>query len=165
MKQFQTLVAVALITLLTSCATNKTASNLTNTNPQDGSGDKILGSTSFPGGQPTNGDPFNVTEVSTDGTYGFKESNAVKVGGANENKGPLNERKFLNALAGPNGEQIQYVRVGSCCPFSTKNGLMGQGMLDKYKITWAGQTQPVFLYINMYDYETLKIPVGFTFKK
>ena len=160
MKQNATFLFLAL--LIFSCVSNKIAIS---TSAEDGSGDNILGSTKFSGGQPTSGDPFALTEISDDKTYGYKESNPIKVGGSNESKGPLNERRFLNALTGPNGEAIEYVRVGSCCPFNTKNGFMGQGMLDKYKITWSGQTEGVFIYINMYDKDKLKIPVGLSVKK
>jgi len=104
-----------------------------------------------------------VTIVSTDNTYGYTEGNPIKVGGTES--GPANERKYLNTLAGPNGEEISYVRVGSCCPFNTPNGLMGGGLLDRYEIKWSGQTAPVYLYLNMYDKEELKAPVGFTIKK
>jgi hypothetical protein len=104
----------------------------------------------------------SVTTISTDKTYGFTQENPIKVGGTGS--GPANERKYLDALAGPNGESISYVRVGSCCPFNTPNGLMGGGMLDRYEIKWSGQTAPVYLYLNMYDKDELKAPVGFTIK-
>ena len=76
-------------------------------------------------------------------------------------EGASNERKFLGAIKGPNGEQISYQRLGSCCPFKTNNGIMGSGLLDKYEVKWEGQSNPVILYINMYDYEPLKAPIGF----
>lgn len=105
----------------------------------------------------------SVTTISTDKTYGYTQENPIKVGGTES--GPANERKYLDALAGPNGESISYVRVGSCCPFNTPNGLMGGGMLDRYEIKWSGQAAPVYLYLNMYDKDELKAPVGFTIKK
>jgi len=105
---------------------------------------------------------FLITELSTDKTYGT-EKNPIKVGG-DENSGPSNERRFLNALAGPNGEKISYTRKGSCCHFETPNGFMGGGLLDMYEITWPGQKKPVMLYINMYDPGELKCPVGFTLR-
>ena len=103
---------------------------------------------------------FLLTEISTDPTYGLSSKNPVQTGG-----GPTNERRFLNALAGPNGERISYNRVGSCCPVKSKNGLMGMAMLDNYTVTWEGSKGAVSLYINMYDYAELKAPVGFTIKK
>ena len=112
-----------------------------------------------------NNNTFLLTEISTDNTYGLSEKNPVEVGGADKSEGPINERRFLNALAGPNGEPISYYRAGSCCPVKSKNGFMGMAMLDKYRVTWKGSTDTVSIYINMYDYNTLKAPVGFTIAK
>lgn len=107
---------------------------------------------------------FLITETSTDPSYGFTEKNPIKVGGVDKSEGPLNEKRFLNALAGPNGERIYYNRAGSCCNFKTKNGFMGVGLLDIYKITMDGSKDTSVIYINMYDYGVLKAPVGFTIK-
>jgi hypothetical protein len=87
----------------------------------------------------------------------------VKVGGARENAGPKNERRFLNGLRGPNQEVLQYYRAGSCCPFNTPNGVFANsGMLDIYKVYWTGGTDTLTIYINMYDKGDLEIPVGLT---
>jgi hypothetical protein len=102
---------------------------------------------------------FLLTEISTDPTYGTNK-NPIQTG-----DGPMSERRFLNALAGPNGERISYNRAGSCCPVKSKNGLMGMAMLDNYRVTWEGSKDTVSIYINMYDYSELKVPVGFTIKK
>ncbi len=107
---------------------------------------------------------FMLTEVSTDSTYGYTETNPIKVGGVKSSSGPMNERRFLNGLNGPDGEELSYERTGSCCPFKTKNGIMGGGLLDRYAITWEGQTEPVYIYINMYDAGDLYVPVGLTAK-
>lgn len=110
---------------------------------------------------------FNLTEISTDPTYGLTDKNPVQVGGVDKQEGPLNERRFLNALAGPNGEKVSYFRAGSCCPIKSKNDPFGFGsvMLDNFRVTWEGAKDTVSIYINMYDYGTLKAPVGFTIKK
>lgn len=104
---------------------------------------------------------FKVSVYSQDKTYGFTEKNPVMVGGVSE--GPKNERRYLNALAGPNGEKVQYYRLGSCCPFKTKNSEWG-GMLDKYEVSYEGLDTSFVLYINMYDSDTLKVPVGLKLK-
>lgn len=106
---------------------------------------------------------FLITETTDDRSYGYNKSNPIKVGGANDSSGPLNERRFLNALTGPNGETIIYERGGSCCAFKTPNGPFGNsGMLDRYEITWLGATDTLDIYINMYDKGDIKIPVGLT---
>jgi hypothetical protein len=109
-------------------------------------------------------DAFIITKFSDDPTYGYTSENAIKVGGSMM-EGPKNERKFLNALAGPNGEEISYARDGSCCPVESENGFGGYAMLDIYSITYKGISKPIKLYINMYDPGELLIPVGFTIRK
>ena len=106
---------------------------------------------------------FKIDEYSQDESYGYTQNNPIKVG--NFAEGPKNERRFLNALAGPNGEKISYYRIGSCCEFKTKNRPFGGGLLDKYSVTYEGSTKEIVLYINMYDADVLKVPVGFTLKK
>lgn len=108
---------------------------------------------------------FKIDYFSEDPTYGYAQENPIMVGGAKEGNGPLNERRFLNALTGPNGEEVNYSRDGSCCHFATKNSPFGDaGLLDIYSITYSGLKEPIKLYINMYDSDTLKVPVGFKLK-
>ena len=108
---------------------------------------------------------FLLTDISSDPTYGLSKTNPIEVGGVDKGEGPLNERRFLNALAGPNGERVSYARAGSCCPVKSKNGFMGTAMLDNYRVTWEGSKDTVSIYINMYDAGARKAPVGFTIKK
>ena len=112
-----------------------------------------------------NNQTFILTEVSTDKSYGLTPEKPIEVGGVDKSEGPLNERRYLNALAGPNGEEVSYYRAGSCCPVKSKNGFMGMAMLDNYRVTWKGAKDTVSIYINMYDYNDLKAPMGFTIKK
>lgn len=109
---------------------------------------------------------FKLEEGTDDDTYGYTQTNPVCVGGVKSSEGPLNERRFLNALLGPYGEELEYTRRGSCCPFSTPNGMINNsGMLDIYVVKYKGQEKAVSIFINMYDFGKLKAPKGFTFKK
>jgi len=110
---------------------------------------------------------FLLEGISSDKTYGYDPKNAIKVGaGGGGTNGPANERSYLNALLGPNGQVVTYKRLGSCCPVESKNGLIGgMAMLDKYEVTYEGLDKPINLYINMYDPGKLYAPVGFTFRK
>jgi hypothetical protein len=109
---------------------------------------------------------YLLTEISEDNSYGFEKSNPIKVGGIKESSGPRNERRFLNALLGPKGEEIKYFRAGSCCAFKTPNGTIDNaGMLDRYRVTWTGTKDTLNIYINMYDNGDLRIPYGLTAKK
>ena len=116
-------------------------------------------------------DVFVIKEYSTDETYGYSENNPIMVGGAREKEGVQNEIRFLKALAGPLGFPVIYKRLGSCCNFYSENGNIGgdgigRGVLDIYEVMHDGLNEPVKLYINMYDSDVLKVPVGgFTLKK
>ena len=142
--------------IVTACATQKSS-----TTTAAGRGDARASQI-----QIIDDNTYLLTEMSSEKDYGFKKSNPVKVGGISERSGPLNERRFLNALLGPNGEEIRYLRAGSCCPFKTPNGMLNNtGMLDIYRIFWSGGQDTLDIYINMYDKGDLKIPIGLTAKK
>lgn len=102
-------------------------------------------------------DPWSIQEVSTDKTYGYTSENPINVGGLKAGSMVMKERAYLDILAGPNGEDITYYRLRSCCPFETENGMMGGGLLDVYIIDYGEKDT---LYINMYDPGDLKIPNG-----
>ncbi|MEA9411587.1 2-dehydro-3-deoxyphosphooctonate aldolase [Flavobacterium sp. PL02] len=112
-------------------------------------------------------DYFHLLDQSSDKSYGFTESNPIKVGGSSESMGPKNERRFLSALKGPNGETVRFYREGSCCLFETPNVEKGmKGSLDTYKVYWENMMDDTLrIYINMYDKDSLMIPVGLTSKK
>lgn len=94
---------------------------------------------------------FIVTEYSKDLKYGFNEEYPVNVFYVNSNDENLNASRYLNALAGPNGEKITYTKIESCCPFPTKRTEIGAGYLDIYELKWEGQNKPIRLYINIYE--------------
>jgi hypothetical protein len=109
--------------------------------------------------------------VSDDPTYGYSEEAPIKVGGIAEDRGPENERRYLEALRGPRGQKVLFKRLGCCCPFVTPepiNGLdkilgFGTGLLDVYEVTHAGLRKPVRLYLDMYESDRLLAPQGFTY--
>lgn len=107
---------------------------------------------------------FLITEISSDPSYGLSPKNPVEVG--NKDSGPKNERRFLNALSGPNGEAIFYYRSGSCCSIKSKKAVIGnKAMLDNYRVTWEGSKDTISIYIDMYDSGKLMAPKGFGIKK
>src|SRR5690606_32357080 len=93
------------------------------------------------------------------GKYGYSKSNPIKVGGGSN--GPVNERRYLNSLTGPNGEQVSFHRQGSCCTFETPNSPYGGGALDIYRVYYTGIKDTAVLYLNMYDKDVLRAPEGF----
>jgi len=144
------------LTILIGCAAQKTG-----TTPNSGQGDTRSTEINF-----LDDNTYLLINTTTDKSYGYDKSNPIKVGGSKESSGPRNERRFLNALLGPNGEEIKYFRAGSCCPFKTPNGpIDNSGMLDRYRLTWIGSSDTLDIYLNMYDKGDLMIPVGLTAKK
>ncbi len=123
--------------------------------------DKGVGDTRTKAVELLDNNTYLLTEQSDDKTYGFDKSNPIKVGGVKTNEGPVNERRFLNALFGPGNKKMTYFRAGSCCPFKSPNGFINNvGMLDRYRVTEIGSKDTLDIYINMYDTGDLKIPVG-----
>lgn len=150
-------ILIPLILITISCFSQKK----TSTNE-----DKGVGDTRTKAVELMDNNTYWLTETSNDKTYGYDKSNPIKVGGANDKSGPLNERRFLNALFGPNNKKMTYFRAGSCCPFKTPNGFIGySGMLDIYRLTEIGSKDTLDIYINMYDTGDLKIPVGLKAKE
>ena len=108
---------------------------------------------------------FVLTEYSKDNKYGYDADYPVNVFYLNAKDENLNAERFLNALAGPNGEKITFTKVESCCPFPTKRVEIGAGFLDIYELKWEGQNKPVKLYINIYERGYLLVPIGLSVKK
>jgi hypothetical protein len=143
-----------MLALLCGCATIKPPAQpeIVSNTVVDGKG--------VPWGRSDSSEDFTrLTEVASDPTYGLTEANPVKVGGLSERA----ESAYLNGLRGPRGEPIEYERMGSCCPFKTPNAMVGNiGLLDAFRVTYAGQASPSILYVDFYDDDALKVPVGFT---
>ncbi|AXQ29022.1 hypothetical protein D0B54_10125 [Solimonas sp. K1W22B-7] len=106
-------------------------------------------------------DYLRLEQKATDPGYGYTQQNPVRVGGPLR-EGPRREKAYLNGLRGPAGEVIEYERMGSCCPFESPNDIMGGGMLDAFRVTYAGQAAPATLYINFYDPGPALVPLGFS---
>ena len=151
------LLILTVLLIAVSCSNSKKISSSSST-----SSNAEKGNTRTKKVQMIDNDTYLLTEQSDDKTYGFEQSNPIKVGEFS----PQNERRFLNALLGPNGETVKYFRSGSCCPFKTPNAMIGDGgLLDRYRVFWDGNKDTLNIYINMYDKGDLKIPVGFTAKQ
>lgn len=145
---------IPLLIIAISCSSKKKV----NTNDNE---DKGVGDTRTKTVELIDNYTYLLTEQSDDKTYGYDKSNPIKVGGVKTNEGPLNERRFLNALFGPGNKKMTYFRAGSCCAFKTPNGYFNNtGMLDRYRVTEIGSKDTLDIYINMYDTGDLKIPVG-----
>ena len=142
---------IALLLLISSCVSTKsTIKNVDNNAPIP----KLLNNTTF-----------KITEYSKDKKYGYDSEYPINVFYENTKNETINQQRFLNALAGPNGEKITYTKLESCCPFSTNRSEMGAGFLDVYEIKWEGQKNPVVLYLNIYEKGYLRVPMGLSVQK
>lgn len=120
---------------------------------------QIVSSSTNPVGASSDYEPyFDVKETAPDASYGLSGENPVMVGG----RSPMNQRRYLASLAGPNGEELEFHRRGSCCAYESENGLMGSALVDVYEVLYEGLDEPILIYISFYDEETLFVPKGFT---
>ena len=115
--------------------------------------------------QLTKDNTFVITEYSKDKKYGYDKDYPINIYYRGTKNDTINQKYFLNALAGPKGEKIKYTKMENCCPFPTKNSEMGAGFLDVYELSWEGLKKPVILYLNIYERGQLMVPVGLTLKK
>lgn len=91
--------------------------------------------------------------ISTDPAYGTTPETPIKLGG-DWLTGPGRETLYLDNLRGPNGEVLNYFREGSI--------MVGDDILDIYKIDYDGLSTPITLYIDIYHWENPLAPLGFT---
>ena len=100
-----------------------------------------------PGGQP----PCPIAE---DEQYAYTREQPVQVGGS-PLFGAARQRRYLDALRGPDGQRVQYKRRGQDrAPDGT--------ILDAYEVTYEGLEKPVTLFLDWYHYNPQKAPRGFT---
>ena len=144
-------ILLMLITIISSCVSTKS----TLKNVDDNAPNLRL----------TSENTFVINQYSKDKKYGYDEDYPINIFYKNSKEDFINQQRFLNALAGPNGEKITYKKIESCCPFPTKKSEMGAGFLDIYELTWEGQTAPIKLYLNIYEKGVLMVPVGLSLKK
>ena len=142
---------IVFLILATSCmSTQSTLKNVDNNAPAPTLGNNNI---------------FVITQYSKDKKYGYDKDYPINIFYGGTNNDTINQERFMNALAGPNGEKITYTKLESCCPFPTKRSEMGAGFLDVYQLIWSGQQNPVTLYLNIYEKGVLMVPVGLSLKK
>ena len=147
----KTALFIILLITVSSCISTKS----TLKNVDDNAPDLVLGKNNT----------FVISLFSKDKKYGYDPDYPVNIFFRNTKDEAANEVRFLNALAGPNGETITYKRLETCCPFPTKRNDMGAGFLNVYELTWEGQKKTITLYLNIYEKGILMVPLGLTLKK
>ena len=108
---------------------------------------------------------YVITEYATDNKYGYDQDYPINIGFIHEKQEDINIQYYFNGLEGPNGEKISYKKVDTCCPFPTKNSLMGAGTVGIYEVTFEGSNKKVMLYFNIFEKGKILCPKGFAIKK
>jgi len=96
-------------------------------------------------------------------TYGYEMSNPIKVG-ENKERQDYNIVLYLQLLRDKQGKPVKFVRYGSCCRYTTENGVRNEGLLERYRITYKnakGKKEEKILFFTFYDFEKPKVPKGF----
>lgn len=106
---------------------------------------------------------MSLTRTAGGESYGWSQMAPVKVGGGFDS-GAERTYKFLNTLRGPNGEDVHYDRVGTCCPFTSPNSPFegGGALLEVYEVSYKGMAGKRRLYFDWYDEAEMMIPKGLT---
>ena len=108
---------------------------------------------------------YIITEYATDAKYGYDEDYPINIGFINEKQEDINIQYFFNGLSGPNGEKIVYKKINTCCPFPSKNSLMGAGTIGIYEVSFEGSSKTILLYFNIYEKGKILCPKGFAIKQ
>ena len=111
---------------------------------------------------PTN--VFEIKQVSKNKKYGFDKDYPINIFYQQTTNDTINQPRFLNALAGPNGEKLVYKKLENCCPFPSKRTVSGAGFLDVYEISWTGNKKPLKIYVNIYEKGHVFAPMGLSIK-
>lgn len=107
---------------------------------------------------------FIITAYAPDEKYGYDPDYPINIFYGTTTNDSINQKRFFNALTGPNGEKLFYKKTGVCCPFPSKKSVSGAGLLDLYEVKWLGQKTPVTLYLNIYEKSIPMVPKGFGLK-
>lgn len=146
----KTVLFIALLLIITSCGSIKSSiKNVDNNAPVP----------------VVKNNAFVITAYSKDKKYGYNKDYPINIFYRGTKNDTINQKYFLNALAGPKGEKITFTKLENCCPFPTKTSEMGAGFLDVYELKWAGLKTPIILYLNIYERGQLMVPVGLSLKK
>lgn len=108
---------------------------------------------------------YVITEHATDTKYGYDQDYPINIGYIHEKQEDINIQYFFNGLSGINGEKIVYKKIDTCCPFPSKNSLMGAGTIGIYEVSFEGSSKTILLYFNIYEKGKILCPKGFAIKQ
>ena len=78
-------------------------------------------------------------------------------------EGMAAEEAYLESLRSPTGEPVTFRYRNSCCAFPTRNAWFGtEALLDAFDVRYPGLRKPIVIYLNKYEWQEPRAPVGFT---
>ena len=108
---------------------------------------------------PPRGAPQTVTRtcaISTDPAFALTPDKPARVGGGAMYVG-ARERRYLEGLRGPTGQEVAFKRLGQMRAPANPDGI-----LDRWELTYDGLAAPISVYLDAYHYGEPAAPVGFT---
>ena len=96
----------------------------------------------------------SVCLAASDPTYGHSPDNPIRVGNTNLYDGRAREENYLLTLRSPEGSEVFFSRQ---LPLYNRAG----EIVDPYTLTYEGLAEPVTLYFDIYEFDTLLVPAGF----
>jgi hypothetical protein len=108
--------------------------------------------------------------VATDSTYGYTNTNPVKLKKGNQEKSILQEMNYLSGLTTNDKQHLVFLHrtavlnPGYKPPLITDRTAPKAGVLDKYVFLTADTKDTVTLFIDIYSKGTLMLPVGLTYE-
>lgn len=110
---------------------------------------------------------FDIKGNAASESYGYLNEEPIKVGGGY--KGGYHFQ-FIAHLKGPNGEELEITRIGSCGSYKGLdkkygNAMITEGVLTCFEINCASFKKPKMIVLDKYRDGELFIPKGLTWKK
>jgi hypothetical protein len=107
---------------------------------------------------------FVFNEIAPDKQYAFSKEFPINLGFDQERVNFKNVDLYFKSLLGPNGEEIEWKKVATCCPFESKKSPTGAGTLEVYEVKIKGDTSTYTFYINLYEKGKIMCPQGFSIR-
>ena len=99
----------------------------------------------------------------TSADYGRTLENPIKVGGG-YTSGHWNRTTFLLSLRGPDGQKVNYVRLGQGGQYKSSATPFGFAVVDLFEVSYSGLESPIEIYIDFNEFKKPRIPEGFIFE-
>ena len=107
---------------------------------------------------------FDIKGPAKSKKYGYSEKDPIRMGGGTS---AGHHFQFVWHLRGPNGEQLETVRIGSCGQYNNPDPTLtkyDKGVLTCFSVNCAAFKEPKILYFDKYRTGDLYIPKDLTWQ-